>query len=515
MTPLVHEVSPAPGVEAALAAFADAKPVLFDSAAGGPGGRTGRFSYLTAGDLAMWPAREIVRGYAPPLIKGLPPFQGGAVGLWGYGPRSLGLSRERVARWSRSWRLRPAAGSNAADPAKVGPWLTGGAGTMVADWVLAWDHAAGRAWVVCHGHAGVLGDRRKAEVRLAWVRRRVDAGPSAPPAARAVRGLRLAAGDPPFVPDLPELPGLPGVRSPFTREAYEAAVARVVEYVRAGDIFQANLAQPLLVPTPVTDDWRPLYARLRAENPAPFGGVYPMPRGGPVLSASPERFLSVTPTAGGRAEVEARPIKGTRPRSDDPPRDAAAARELLASEKDRAENVMIVDLLRNDLSKVCEPGSVRAPALCRLESYATVHHLVSEVRGTLRDGQDAWDLLDAAFPGGSITGAPKVRAMEIIDELEPAPRGHFCGAMFWIGFDGAMDSSILIRTVRPNPAGVALAWVGGGITAKSDPAAEYEETLHKAAATLRALGVSPASPSPLGGAFVGNAPPNGDGETGP
>ena len=492
MTPVVHELSPAPAVTDALAAFADTKPALFDSAAGGPGGRMGRFSYLTAGGRAGGPAREVVRGYAPPRVPGLPPFQGGAVGLWAYGPRSLGLSRERAARWARSWRLRPAAGSNGADPAKVGPWLTGGAGASVADWVLAWDHAAGRAWIVCHGDEGVLGDRRRAEARLAWVRRRLDAGPSAPPAARAVRGLRLAPGDRPFVPDLPAVPGLPGVHSPFTRPAYEAAVGRVIEYVRAGDIFQANLAQPLLVPTPVTDDWRPLYSRLRAANPAPFGGVFAMPRGGPVLSASPERFLSVTPTSGGRFEVETRPIKGTRPRSADPAADAAAAAALLASEKDRAENVMIVDLLRNDLSKVCEPGSVHVPALCELESYATVHHLVSEVRGTLRKGRDAWDLLDAAFPGGSITGAPKVRAMEVIDELEPAPRGHFCGAMFWVGFDGAMDSSVLIRTVRPHPAGVALAWVGGGITAKSDPAAEYEETLHKAAATLRALGVIPA-----------------------
>ena len=473
--PLVRELVPPPGVPAALAAFAADRPVLFDSAAGGPGGATGRYSYLTAGTWGP-PAGSVagaVKTYSPAVRPDLPPFQGGGVGLW---PYERGGAFERLPG---AKRLKI--------PGCGGPeWMTSGGWCVprrpwwwegIADWVLSWDHAVGRAWVVCHGGRHNLGDRHEAGKRYDWVRRRLEFGPPPPSDPTG----------PAFVPDLPEVPGFPGAFSPFTRAAYEAAVARAVEYVRAGDVFQVNLAQPLLVPRPAGEDWRPLYDRLRAENPAPFAGAFAQGPHATVLSASPERFLSVTPDAAGRGHVEARPIKGTRPRSSDPDEDAAAAAALLASEKDRAENVMIVDLLRNDLSKVCEPGSVRVPALCELESYASVHHLVSEVRGVLREGTDAWDLLAAAFPGGSITGAPKVRAMEIIHELEPFARGPYCGSMFRVGFDGAMDSSILIRTVQPHPAGFALVWVGGGVTAKSDPAAEYEETLHKAAATLRAL----------------------------
>ena len=473
MTPAVRELSPAPGVTAALASFAADGPVLFDSSAAGE--VRGRYSYLTA-DVRPAPVaavREAVAGFGfgAETADGLPPFRGGAVGLWCY---EEGRRFERLPK-PKSLTV---AERNGGRRAVLGPRASV---TAVADWVLAWDHAAGRAWVVCHGGPAVRGTAPPptAADRLRWVLDRLDAGP--PPMAEPA--------GPPFVPDLPAVPGFPGAFCPFTRAAYEAAVVRAVEYVRAGDIFQVNLAQPLLVPRPAGEDWRPLYGRLRAANPAPFGGIWSAGAGPPVLSASPERFLSVTPDAAGRLHAEARPIKGTRPRSPDPAEDAAAAADLLASGKDLAENVMIVDLLRNDLSKVCEPHSVRVPALCDLESYATVHHLVSEVRGTLRAGADAWDLLGAAFPGGSITGAPKVRAMEIVRELEPAARGAYCGSMFWVGFDGAMDANILIRTVQPHPAGLAAAWVGGGITAKSDPAAEYEETLDKAAATLRALGV--------------------------
>jgi para-aminobenzoate synthetase component 1 len=223
-----------------------------------------------------------------------------------------------------------------------------------------------------------------------------------------------------------------------------------------------------------------LYGRLRERNAAPFAGLFDL-GGAFVASASPERFLRVE---GG--EVETRPIKGTRPRGATPAEDAARAAELLASAKDRAENVMIVDLMRNDLGRVCEYGTVRVPALCRLESYRYVHHLVSEVRGRLRPGVGRVDLLRAAFPGGSVTGAPKVRAMEIIAELEPTARGPYCGSLGYVGFDGTMDTSILIRTFT-----VARGWVqfpvGGGIVADSDPEREYEETLHKAEGLVRAL----------------------------
>jgi para-aminobenzoate synthetase component 1 len=275
------------------------------------------------------------------------------------------------------------------------------------------------------------------------------------------------------------LPLAQGLCSNFTRDDYLRAVARAVEYVHAGDCFQVNLAQRLLAPQGALHPLE-LYRRLRERNPAPFAGYFDA--GELVLaSASPERFVRVA-----NGEVEARPIKGTRPRGATPGEDRERAEELLNSAKDRAENVMIVDLLRNDLGRVCAYGSVRVAAVCRLESYRTVHHLVSEVRGSLRPGLGPIDLLRAAFPGGSVTGAPKVRAMEIIAELEPTARGPYCGSLGYIGFDGSMDTSILIRTFT-----IAGGWlqfpVGGGIVAESTPESEYAETLHKAEGLLRAL----------------------------
>jgi para-aminobenzoate synthetase component 1 len=227
------------------------------------------------------------------------------------------------------------------------------------------------------------------------------------------------------------------------------------------------------------DAWG-LYQRLRRRNPAPFA-AYLDTGDVQIVSASPERFLELK----GR-QVETRPIKGTRPRGSTTEEDARLGDELLASEKDRAENVMIVDLLRNDLSRVCRDHSVLTPEICALESFATVHHLVSTVTGELRPGLDAVDLLRATFPGGSITGAPKIRAMEIIAELEPTRRGPYCGAIGWVGCDGRMDTSITIRTYAIKERQVAFQ-AGGGIVADSDPAAEYEETLDKARALIEAL----------------------------
>ncbi|NLE40171.1 MAG: anthranilate synthase component I family protein, partial [Pirellulaceae bacterium] len=200
-----------------------------------------------------------------------------------------------------------------------------------------------------------------------------------------------------------------------------------------------------------------------------------------IVSASPERFLSVRDGL-----VETRPIKGTRPRSSDEAVDRTARDELCRSDKDRAENVMIVDLLRNDLSRVCQIDSVLVRDLCRLESYRHVHHLVSVVEGRLEKNRGPIDLIRAAFPGGSITGAPKVRAMEIIAELEPTARGPYCGSLGYIGFDGSMDLSILIRTITAGR-GWWQAPVGGGIVAQSDPRREYEETWHKAEGLLQAM----------------------------
>src|SRR5581483_3473974 len=224
-----------------------------------------------------------------------------------------------------------------------------------------------------------------------------------------------------------------------------------------------------------------LYGRLRKTNPAPFACYFDA-GDFQIVSASPERFLKVSP--GG--EVVTQPIKGTRPRGRTSEEDAANVRELVASLKDRAENVMIVDLLRNDIGRVCEYGSVAVPRVCEIETYRYVHHLVSEVRGKLRPGMTPFDLLRAAFPGGSVTGAPKVRAMEIIAELEPTARGPYCGSVGYIGFDGAMDTNILIRTFTAGRGWLQFP-VGGGVVADSDPEREYEETLHKAAGLLRAL----------------------------
>lgn len=271
---------------------------------------------------------------------------------------------------------------------------------------------------------------------------------------------------------------VPGLTSTFSREAYLAAVGRAIDYIVAGDIFQVNLSQRLLYPA--QDHTSDLYLRLRERNAATFAAYFDLGEF-QLASASPERFLSVR---GG--EVEARPIKGTRQRTRWPEADLFAGDELRESEKDRAENVMIVDLLRNDLARVCRPESVRVTQLCELESYEYVQHLVSAVRGTLRAECRPLDVLRAAFPGGSISGAPKVRAMEIIAELEPTARGAYCGSLAYVGFDGALDASILIRTIT-----AGRGWwqfpVGGGIVAQSAPEMEYDETWHKAEGMVRAL----------------------------
>jgi para-aminobenzoate synthetase component 1 len=259
------------------------------------------------------------------------------------------------------------------------------------------------------------------------------------------------------------------------------AVERVREYIFAGDIFQANLSQRF--ESPLREPAWSLYRRLRDRNPAPFGAFLDFP-GVAILSASPERFLRVD--SAGR--VETRPIKGTRPRGIGPEHDAALAQALAESAKDLAENLMIVDLMRNDLSRVCAPGSVRVDELFALEQYATVHHLVSTVVGQLAAGADALDLLRAAFPGGSITGAPKLRAMEITAELEPSRRGVYCGSIGYWSVGGELDTSIAIRTAVVRNGRVYFN-AGGGVVADSNPADEYQETLDKARGLIDALAV--------------------------
>ncbi len=262
------------------------------------------------------------------------------------------------------------------------------------------------------------------------------------------------------------------------RSEYVSCFEKIGNYIRAGDCYQVNFAQQLEIPCS-GDPWS-LYLSGRKRNPAPYSAYLAHPHA-KILSFSPEQFLRVE-----NGRVSTSPIKGTMPRSCDPRTDAENALALAASIKDRAENLMIVDLLRNDLGKICRTGSVRVDRLFGIESYMNVHHLVSTVSGELEAGADAISLLKASFPGGSITGAPKRRAMEIIEELEPFRRGIYCGSIFRLGFDGNLDSSIAIRTMAVADGKLRL-WAGGGIVADSEPASEYREIRHKARAMIRTL----------------------------
>jgi len=268
-------------------------------------------------------------------------------------------------------------------------------------------------------------------------------------------------------------------RADLTHEQYRAAFTRIQGYIQAGDCYQVNFAQRFRAPCQ-GDAWS-AYLALREACPTPFSGFQRLSDDSAILSLSPERFVRVH---GG--QVETRPIKGTRPRSDNPAIDRANAEELLSSPKDRAENLMIVDLLRNDLGRSCATGSVRVPELFALESYPNVHHLVSAVTGTLAADKDALDLLVSSFPGGSITGAPKIRAMQIIDELEPTQRAVYCGSLLYVDVRGEMDSSIAIRSLLIKD-GQASCWGGGGIVADSDCEAEYRESITKVKVLLETL----------------------------
>jgi len=375
-----------------------------------------------------------------------PPFLGGAVGYWGYELRHF---VERLP-------------CSVVDDAPVPDCCIG-----FYDAIIALDHQRGRAWAVAVPIMSTEAALRRLD-ELAAVATAKQADESAP---------AFAPGIAPAMACQPLLDA-PGMWSTFTREGYVEAVLRAKEYIAAGDTFQINLSHRLSAPVAAAPI--ELYARLRAVNPAPFAAHLDFGDFA-VLSASPERFLQIR---GGR--VETRPIKGTRPRGMTLDEDQRLAAELLASEKDRAENVMIVDLERNDLGRTCAYGSVRVTELCALERYQTVFHLVSTVVGELHEGYSSIDCLKACFPGGSITGAPKVRSMEIIDELEPTCRGVYTGAIGYHCFSGDMDTNIVIRTIVLQD-GWAHFQVGGGIVADSDPAAEYEETMDKARALIQAV----------------------------
>jgi para-aminobenzoate synthetase component 1 len=374
---------------------------------------------------------------------GWPPFQGGVVGL---------------AAYELSARLEPTA-----PQAREGVW---------PDLVLA-RYPALIAFHAVDRRALVMG-------------RGSDAAEAA---ARADEALRWLDDVPPI--SLPNCPLSETVELATSDDRHAAAVAETVERIAAGEIFQANLARPWrgrLAPDRTPFD---LFARLAGQSPAPYAAYLRLP-GLALVSNSPERFLSVSRRAEG-LWAETHPIKGTRPRGADPASDAGLAAELLASAKDRAENLMIVDLMRNDLARVCAPGTMQVPELAALKSYANVHHLVSRVRGRLGPGRTAWDSFLAAFPPGSVTGAPKLQAMSVIARHEP-PRGPYCGSLFWAGADGALEASVLIRTVAMMQK--AAGWdfearAGGGIVADSDPYAEVAETTAKIGAILRALTGAP------------------------
>jgi len=262
-------------------------------------------------------------------------------------------------------------------------------------------------------------------------------------------------------------------------EQYRAAFDQVQRYIQAGDCYQINLTQRFRAPCQ-GDPWH-AYQALRKACPTPFSGYQKLTDGSALLSFSPERFIRVN-----QGQVETRPIKGTRPRSADPTIDARNAEELRHSPKDRSENLMIVDLLRNDLGRTCQIGSVKVPELFSLESYPNVHHLVSSITGQLAADKDALDLIGDSFPGGSITGAPKIRAMQIIDELEPTRRALYCGSLLYVDVRGEMDSSIAIRSLLVKDGQVSC-WGGGAVVADSDWQAEYEESIAKVRVLMETL----------------------------
>jgi para-aminobenzoate synthetase component I len=378
-------------------------------------------------------------GAEPVAASDLPPFIGGLVGYLAY---DLGHELERLP-------------TIAADDQGL-PRLR----LELHDWVVAWDRRTGAAWLA--GRA-IDGDAARLDRRLVEVRERIRRPRPTTTRPEAADSATLQ------------------FTSSLDRAAYESGVDRVRELIARGDIYQANLTRRLAAP--FSDDPWPLYRRLRTGDPSLFSAYLDLGRRQAILSASPEPFLSVDRSG----TVASDPIKGTRARGRTREEDRALAAELLASAKDRAENVMIVDVLRNDLGRVCVAGSVRVPRLCRLERTAAVQHLVSTVTGRLAPGRDAFDLLAASFPGGSITGAPKIRAMEILEELEPVRRGPYTGALGWWSPDGAMATSILIRTFVADGRRLTL-HVGGGITYRSDPSEEWDETVAKARGPLSAIG---------------------------
>jgi len=360
------------------------------------------------------------------------PFAGGALGYWGYDLAQQMYAQHGAVAIKRGDRLPDAA---------IG----------IYDWALVLDHQLCIARLVSH--------QRFEETKN--VLQKV---------------LRLLESQPPNYKDNFSVHGK--ISSNFTLESYASAFGIVQEYLKCGDCYQVNVAQ--CFSATATGSALGAYYELRSLCPAPYSAFLNLPNL-QILCASPERFLQVQ-----NGMVETKPIKGTRSRSSDKQLDRELFEELRNHTKDRAENLMIVDLMRNDIGKSCDPGTVYVPKLFEVESYSNVHHLVSTVKGKLAVGRDVLDLLRDCFPGGSVTGAPKRRAMQIIEQLEPTRRGIYCGSIGYVGFDGNMDSNIVIRTmVYAN--GQIRCWAGGGIVADSDMTAEYKEMMDKLSVMIKVL----------------------------
>ena len=459
--PLVHEFETSPDIADALTRFSSLpKCLLLESARQtktGDGKPLGRYSFLMADPIesircesvndaidALAKIDALLSEYSSPTIDGLPPMQGGVAGMFSY---DLNRAFENIAA--------PATDEFETPLIAVGLY----------DVVLAWDHEAEKAWLISQGWSRDAGQRTQSFLNLLQS--------DSFDADDEFSGDDLAKID-----NQHEVPGPAGLTSNFSQEDYLAAVNKAIEYIYAGDIFQVNLAQRLLQKAECSGV--DLYKRLRHCNPAPFGGYFDF-GGGQLISASPERLVSIR-----NGLVETRPIKGTRSRTGQPIVDINASRKLEASEKDRAENTMIVDLMRNDLSRICTDDSVKVTQFCEIENYQSVMHLVSAIEARLKDDRcSTTELMRAIFPGGSITGAPKVRAMEIIAELEPNARGAYCGSLGYFGADGSVDLNILIRTITASRGWWQIP-VGGGIVNQSVATSEYDETWSKAAGMLTA-----------------------------
>jgi para-aminobenzoate synthetase component 1 len=389
--------------------------------------------------------KNLLKEYSLSPHSELPPFQGGAAGAFSYD----------LFQYIENFT------SHAKDEMNFPDLALG-----FFDVIAAFDHLKQKAWIISTGYPEIDFSRRqtRATQRGKWLRELIS--------CNATEAFTLTPSD------LSE----EQINSNFTPDAYMSAVNLVKEYIFSGDIYEANISQCFSVKTPSNFLPFQLFCRLRCNNPAPFSAFANF-GDWIVVSASPERFLKLT-----EKKVETRPIKGTRPRSKDVEEDKKLAYELENSIKDRAENIMIVDLMRNDLSRVCKHHSVVVKQLCQLESYTTVHHLVSVVEGELHPEKDAVDLLLATFPGGSVTGAPKIRAIEIISEIEPNKRGIYCGSLGYISFTGNMDCSIAIRTFAIDKKNEKIFFqAGGAIVADSDPMSEYLETLSKVSALRSTL----------------------------